>query len=180
MGLRPAKCYRDKKGKPYTRKAHKVAKKAFIKGIPGSKIRIFDMGNKKKRQWQLGVDLVSKQEVQARHNQLESARTAVFRRLNRKVGRQNFYFRVRAYPHHVLRENSMATGAGADRFQQGMRNAFGKPVGLAARLDEGQPLMSVYIDDDQHIPLIKEAYNHAKNKLSGDYRIRIRREVGRV
>ncbi|MBI4170413.1 MAG: 50S ribosomal protein L16, partial [Candidatus Aenigmarchaeota archaeon] len=31
----------------------------------------------------------------------------------------------------MLRENALATGAGADRFQSGMRQSFGKPVGTA-------------------------------------------------
>jgi large subunit ribosomal protein L10e len=180
MGLRPAKCYRRVKSRPYTRRAHRVAKKAFIRGVPGPKIRIFDMGNKSKREWRIGIDLVAKREVQVHHNQLEAARTTVFRPLNRKVGRQNFFFRIRAYPHHVLRENAMATGAGADRFQQGMRNAFGKPIGTAARLEKGKVLMSIYVDDERFVPVAKEAYHTAVNKLSGDYSVRVREDVGHV
>jgi len=180
MGLRPAKCYRDVKGKPYTRKAIRVMKKAFIRGIPGPKIRIFDMGNKSKREWKLGADLVAKDRVQVRHNQLESVRMAVFRHLNKYVGRQNFFFRIRAYPHHVLRENPMATGAGADRFQQGMRHAFGKPIGTAARLKPGKVLLSVYVDDRRYLGAIKEAFRIARNKLSGGYSIQLREDVGRV
>lgn len=180
MGLRPAKCYREVKGRPYTRKAIRVMKKAFIRGIPGSKIRIFDMGNKSKREWDMGVDLVTKDLVQVRHNQLESVRMAVFRRLNKDIGRQNFFFRIRAYPHHVMRENAMATGAGADRFQQGMRHAFGKPIGTAARLKKGKTLLSVYVDDEKHVVTIKDAFRVARNKLSGSYSVKIRKDVGHV
>ena len=43
-------------------------------------------------------------------------------------------FESHTYPHHVLRENKQATGAGADRVSQGMRCAFGKNVGTAARV----------------------------------------------
>ena len=180
MGLRPAKCYREVKGRPYTRKAIKVMRKAFIRGIPGSKIRIFDMGNKSKREWKIGVDMVAKDSVQVRHNQLESIRMAIFRQLNKTIGRQGFFFRIRAYPHHVMRENAMATGAGADRFQQGMRHAFGKPIGVTARLKPGKELLSVYVDDEKHVPVIKEAFRIAKNKLSGDYSFRVREDVGHV
>jgi len=180
MGLRPAKCYRESKGRPYTRKAIKVMGKAFIRGVPGSKIRIFDMGNKSKREWNFGVDMISKGDVQVRHNQLESARMAVFRHLSKFVGRQNFFFRIRAYPHHVLRENAMATGAGADRFQQGMRHAFGKPIGTAARVKKGRPLISVYIDDKKYIKTIKDALKVAKNKLSGNYSFLVQEGVGHV
>lgn len=179
MGLRPAKCYREVKGKAYTRRAKRVMKKAFIRGVPGPKIRIFDMGNKTKRKWKLGVHLVSKDLIQVRHNQLEAVRMVVFKTLNKAIGRQNFFFRIRAYPHHVMRENPMATGAGADRFQQGMRSAFGKPIGMAARLKPGKELLSVYVDNEKHVKLIKKAYHLAKNKLSGNYSVRIG-EAGEV
>jgi len=173
MGIRPAKCYREVKGKAYTRTAKRVMKKAFIRGIPGSKIQIFDMGNKSKRSWKMSVHLVSKDLIQVRHNQLEAVRMVVFKTLNNAIGRQNFFFRIRAYPHHVMRENPMATGAGADRFQQGMRSSFGKPIGRAARLKPGSDLLSVYVDDEKHLELIKRAYHLSKNKLSGNYRVRI-------
>lgn len=180
MGLRPAKCYRSLKGKAYTRKAIRVMKKAFVRGVPGPKIRIFDMGNKSKREWKWEVDLVAKDAVQVRHNQLEAVRMAVNKILMRKMGRLNYFFRVRAYPHHVLRENPLATGAGADRFQKGMRQAFGRPIGTAARVKPGKVLLSVWVDREEFIPIIKEAYRIAKLKLSGDYRVEIKEFDGVV
>jgi len=180
MGLRPAKCYRSLKGKAYTRKAVRVMKKAYIRGIPGARIRIFDMGNKSKREWMWEVDLVAKEPVQLRHNQLEAARMAVNKMLLDKVGRANFFFRVRAFPHHVLRENPLATGAGADRFQKGMRHAFGRPIGTAARVKPGKVVFSVWVDKKDFIDVVKEAYRIAKLKLSGDYRIEIKRFEGRI
>ena len=180
MGLRPAKCYRELKGPAYTRKAIRVMKKAFVRGVPGPKIRIFDMGNKSKREWKLEVDLIAKEPMQLRHNQLEAARMAVNKLLLKKVGRANYFFRVRAYPHHVLRENPLATGAGADRFQKGMKRAFGKPIGTAARVRPGKIVFSVWVDSEDFIPVIKEGYRIAKLKLSGDYRIEVREFNGRV
>ena len=47
------------------------------------------------------------------------------------------------YPHQILRENKQATGAGADRVSQGMRCAFGKNVGTAARVKRGQRFISI-------------------------------------
>ncbi len=180
MGLRPAKCYREIKGRAYTRKATRVMKKAYVRGIPGPKIRIFDMGNKSKRQWKWEIDLVAKDPVQVRHNQLEAARMTINKVMLGVVGRVNYFFRVRAYPHHILRENPMATGAGADRFQQGMRNAFGRPIGTAARLKPGKVLLSVWVDRKDFIPAIKEAFRRAKLKLSGDYRIEVKEFNGIV
>ncbi len=173
MGLRPAKCYRELKGRAYTRVAPRVPTKAYVRGVPAPKIRIFDMGNKTKRQWKIAVHLVAKKRMQLRHNQLEAARMAISKILLEKVGRQNFFFRVRVYPHHVLRENPLATGAGADRFQKGMRRAFGKPIGTAARVKPGKEVFSIYLDDKKHLQWVKEAYRIARNKLSGDYTVKI-------
>jgi large subunit ribosomal protein L10e len=50
------------------------------------------------------------------------------------------------YPHHILRENPLASGAGADRFSTGMQKAFGKPTGLAARVKAGQTLMRLSVN----------------------------------
>ncbi|KAI5390252.1 hypothetical protein KIW84_075528 [Lathyrus oleraceus] len=43
---------------------------------------------------------------------------------------------------HVLRINKMLWCAGADRLQTGMRGAFGKPLGIRARVAIGQLLLS--------------------------------------
>lgn len=51
--------------------------------------------------------------------------------------------RIRVHPFHVLRINKMLTCAGADRLQTGMRGAYGKPYGVAARVDIGTVLMSI-------------------------------------
>jgi large subunit ribosomal protein L10e len=80
------------------------------------------------------------------------------------VGRSNFHFKVRVYPHHVLRENKQATGAGADRVSEGMRLAFGKAVGTAARVDPGQKILTVY-STPQYLEKIKDALRHSAHKL---------------
>ena len=51
--------------------------------------------------------------------------------------------RIRVHPFHVLRINKMLSCAGADRLQQGMRGAFGKPLGTCARVAIGQILLSI-------------------------------------
>jgi len=45
----------------------------------------------------------------------------------------------------VLRENKLATGAGADRVSSGMRGAFGKNVGTAARVHAGQVVLTIRV-----------------------------------
>lgn len=160
MGIRRAKCYREIK-RAYTRKS-KYKKKGFIKAVPPLLVAKFDMGDVKK-QYKCRVDLVSLDSVQLRHNAIESARLMVFRRLSESLG-NNFHFQIRAYPHHVLRENKMLTGAGADRMQTGMQLAFGKAIGLAAQVKKNKPIMSVYLDPS-NIEVVKVALKSAMYKL---------------
>ena len=54
---------------------------------------------------------------------------------------------VNLYPHHVLRENKMITGAGADRMQTGMAHSFGRAIGTAAQVKKGKTLMTVFIEE---------------------------------
>lgn len=55
--------------------------------------------------------------------------------------------RIRKHPYHVVRINKMLSCAGADRLQQGMRGAFGKPYGTVARVDVGDVLVSIRVRD---------------------------------
>ena len=115
MGLRPAKCYRTQKDRAYSRIAIKVHKRNYIGATPGLRIRQFNMGNPLKK-YDTIVDLIVDDEgMQLRDNSLESVRLAVNRYLVKSVGKDNFFMRVRVYPYQILRENKMATGAGADR-----------------------------------------------------------------
>jgi len=63
-----------------------------------------------------------------------------------------------------MRENTLATGAGADRFQTGMRKAFGKPIGLAARVKPGQSLMEVRVNKSKQ-KFAKEALRRSSAKF---------------
>lgn len=108
--------------------------------------------------------------MQIRHNALEAARVFANRYLVKNVGRNNFYLKIRVYPHHVLRENKIASGAGADRVSSGMRHAFGKAIGTAARVKAGQRVMSVWVEE-QNFELAKEALKRASYKISSPTRI---------
>ncbi len=110
------------------------------------------------------VDLVVEEACQIRHSSLEAARISVNRRLMKDVGRANFHFKVRVFPHHVLRENKQATGAGADRVSEGMRLAFGKAVGTAARVMPNQLIFTVF-SNPQYLDKIKDARRHGGHKL---------------
>jgi len=159
-GLRKGKCYR-KPVRPYTRMS-KVKSKSYIKTKPASRIVRYDMGNSK-REFQYEVQIISKDDVQIRHNALESARLVVFRRLQ-KFGLLNFYFQLKVYPHQILRENKMLSGARADRLQTGMSHAFGKPMGLAANVKKGKIILSTRVDSD-NLEAVKDAMKKSTPRL---------------
>ncbi len=166
--LRPGRCYR-KLERPYTRVSKRKPSKDYVKGAPPSRITQFEMGTKRK--YDSVVYLISKDSCQVRHNALEAARISIVKHMEKHV--KEFFIRIRPYPHHVLRENPLATGAGADRYQKGMRLAFGKPIGRAAQIDKGQIIAEVHVDEG-FIKVAKEALKKAAYKLPMPCRIEIK------
>jgi large subunit ribosomal protein L10e len=129
------------------------------------------MGNLK-AEFDTEIAVISQRDIMVRHNSLEAARIASNKVLEDNIGISNYRMTVRVFPHHVLRENVMATGAGADRVQSGMRNSFGKPVGTAARVHCGQAVFSIFLNNDPAaINFAKKALKIAKTKLPGEMRI---------
>jgi len=163
-----AKNYRAVKGAPYTRKE-------YIRGSPPSKITKFTMGDSKAT-FPYQALLIAGEEAQIRHNALEAARVASNRVLMNKLGNA-YVLRVAPYPHVILRENKMIFGAHADRLQDGMRRAFGKPVGSAARVKAGQSIIEVGVNENA-IEVAKEALERGQDKLPIRSRIVIQENVG--
>lgn len=172
-GLRKGHSYTQIQ-RPYTRKS-KFKGKGYVKAIPTSKIVRFDMGEVSKK-FTHQVHLVSLQDIQIRHNSLESSRQIINRNLIEHLGGNNFYFLIRAYPHHVLRENKMITGAGADRMQTGMQLAFGRPVGIAAQVKKRKKLFTVRVNEDG-VEKAKQALMKATPRIPGKYKISIEKII---
>merc|ERR1712039_240838 len=146
-GRRPARCYRYCKNKPYP-------KSRYNRGVPDPKIRIFDLGRKK-----AGVDefpfcahLVSNEYEQLSSEALEAARICANKYVVKNSGKDSFHLRVRAHPFHVIRINKMLSCAGADRLQQGMRGAWGKPCPVQV---PGSP-------EDHHLEEVGLHESHAR------------------
>lgn len=166
--LRKGKAYRDADKPPYTRKS-KYRQKNFIKGIPGSKIVKFDDGNRKGVFTHV-ISIVSERSVNLRHNALEAARVSANKFLTTKLGNDNFFMKIKPYPHNIMRENPIAGGAGADRYSTGMSLAFGKPIGYAARVRAGQEVVYLKVNEN-NISLAKQAIKKMTSKLSGKYTV---------
>ena len=146
--------YRQIKSMAYT--------KSFAPGAPNSKIARFTTG-KFRDDYDYTAQLVSLGQVQIRHNALEAARVAASKKVA-TVGEEAFYLVVKTYPHIVLRENKMIATAGADRLQEGMRKAFGKPIGLAARVYIGTVVMELSVKAE-NLDKAKAAMKAASTKL---------------
>ncbi len=148
--------------RPYTR-ISKFRKKSYIRTNPNLKITKFEMGSPSKK-FQYTVNLLSKSRLQIRDNALESARQTANKLLEANAGLNGFFLKVRAYPSQILRENPLASGAGADRFSTGMQKAFGKPIGNAAVMKKGKVIIEVRVNKDDLI-FAKKALKRSICKL---------------
>jgi large subunit ribosomal protein L10e len=145
--------------------------KKYMRGIPGSKIVKYTMGNPGK-EFPFRLELVGLKSGQIRHNALESARIAANRVMEGGVGRENFMLKIVPFPHQVLREHKRVNVAQADRFQEGMKRAYGKPVGTAARVKRGAVLIVAEVEK-QDIDSARTALKRASDKFPIPCRIRI-------
>ena len=139
MARKPAKMYRRISGPAYTRRK-------YMGGVPNNRILQFHTGNRRLAElggFELELNLIAKESCQIRHTALEAARVISNATIRNAAGVDGYSLKIHTYPHHVLRENKQATGAGADRVSMGMRQSFGKNVGTAARVKRGQVIATV-------------------------------------
>jgi len=160
--LRKGSAYNQVLKRPYTRKS-KYRAKNFIRAAPHSKVVRYIMGNVQKK-FEYTLTLISKEELQIRHNALESARQSGNKWLEGKAGKTEYYFQLRKHPHHMLRDNVLASGAGADRMSTGMAGSYGKVVGLAAQVHKRDTLFVCNVDK-KNLLIAKQALIRCKNKL---------------
>jgi len=172
MGRRPSKCYRYQKNKPYI-------KSRYCRGVPDPKIRIYDLGRKKASvdDFPFCAHLVSDELEQVGSEALEACRIACNKYMTKSSGKDAFHIRIRVHPFHVIRINKMLSCAGADRLQTGMRGAFGRTYGKAARCNIGQILISVRCKDEKEHYAI-EGLRRAKFKFPGRQKIHVSHQWG--
>merc|ERR1712118_551325 len=123
-------------------------KSRFCRGVPDPKIRIYEVGKKKIPcdEFPSAIHLVSDEYQQLSSESLEAARIAA-----------NKY---------------MASNAGADRLQTGMRGAWGKSYGTVARVNIGQVLMSIRTKEDKTATAC-EAMRGAGAKFAGRMKVHV-------
>lgn len=159
--LRKFVAYRSME-RPYTRFS-KYKKLSYVRSRPVCKVIRFDVGEVGKK-FHYTLDLISKSDLQIRDNAIESARQTCNRLLEKTLGKTGFRFMTRIYPHHVLRENPLASGAGADRLSTGMAHSFGKSIGIAAQVKAGKPLFTIHTGRE-NINVARKALKRASYKM---------------
>jgi len=169
MALRKACAYSKKYARPYTRKSKKRSK-SYVKTIPHQKIVKFDMGNTKAFEagrFPFILKLVSKEKVMIRDNSLEACRQVIIKDLERNLPGA-YYFSIRKFPHHILRENRMYSGGSkGERVNTGMKQSFGNIIGRAAFVNLGDIIFLVAFTEKKFIPIVRKALGKVKPKFPG-------------
>ena len=166
MALRKAGTYSKKYARPFTRTSRNKSK-SYIKTIPVTKVVKFHVGNQidyANGKHTYAVSMISEQKVQVRDTALEAARMALTKELDEKILGQ-YYLAVKVYPHHFLRENKLAAGAGADRMATGMTQSYGVIIGRAALVGAGQPLFFISTATEKGAQIARDALQKVRAKV---------------
>ncbi|MBI3334107.1 50S ribosomal protein L16 [Candidatus Pacearchaeota archaeon] len=179
MALRKASAYSKFPARPFTRTS-KNKSKSYIKTIPFPKVVKYHIGSQKdyrEGKHTHAVRLFSEERVQLRDNALEAARQALTKVMDEKALGQ-YYLAVRVFPHHFLRENKTAAGAGADRMSTGMTQSYGIIIGRAAQVGAGQEVFFISCVNERIARIARDALIAVKAKLPCATRI-VFQELGK-
>lgn len=166
MAFRKASSYSKKIARPYTRNSRRKSQ-AYIKTIPQMKIAKFNLGDQKayrEGKHKFFVKLIAEEDVQVRDNALEAGRMHVHKMLEEKAPGE-YFFAVKVHPHHFLRNNKTAAGAGADRMSTGMSHSFGVIEGRAALVRKGKDIFFVSCMNEQAARIAREALETIRAKV---------------
>ena len=157
------------KRKPIVNTRHsKKQQLSFVKSVPPQKIVKFNMGNIKKfesNDFKYKVTLSTEENIQIRDLALEAVRQGLNKDFTHEF-QKNFFLRCHCFPHNILRNNRVYSGASkGERVQTGMTKSFGSPEGRAAIVRRGKPIFSAYFSGEKHIPAVRDAFRKMIPKL---------------
>ena len=181
MALRKALAYSKKYARPYTR-VSRAKGKSYIKVVPHNKIVKYSAGNfaaYNKGAYPFALHLRSGEVVQIRDNALEASRQLLTKVLDESLP-NTYYLELRVHPHHILRNNKAAAGAGADRMSTGMSRAFGDVEGRAALVREGSDIFIIHCENEGAATIARNALIMTKAKLPCKTLIRLEKAVPAV
>lgn len=164
--MRRASAYSRKHVVPFTR-GSKKKQRAYVKAIPPSKLVKLYMGDMKSYEdgkFPYVLTLVTDHDVQIRQNALEACRQFIHKKLS-VAFKEQYFFKIIPYTHHIQRENKMLTGAGADRMQKGMQLSFGKTIAKAAILRKNAGIFIVALPTQKATSFARHVIKQIKSKL---------------
>jgi large subunit ribosomal protein L10e len=171
MGDRPARIYREQPNQPYTRKAQNKNDN-YVAGAPAPRVTQYEMGARHK-EFEQDVVLVTEKDVNIRSEALEAGRVAANSYLTKEMDPEEDYkLKIRPYPHHVLRYHPLAGVAQADRYYEGMRKPFGRPIGRSAIVDEGDVVFKVSVNEGD-VQAARKALERANHKMPVTCRVKL-------
>ena len=164
---RKASAYSKKNPVINTRKSKKL-QKSYVKAVPPQKIVKFNMGDYEgfeKNRYKLKITLTAGENIQIRDLALEAARQSLIKDLA-KLFQTRFFLRCNVYPHNILRNNRVFSGASkGERVQTGMQRSFGTPEGRAAVVKKGNPVFTAYFNGNENIRKVRDNFKSASPKL---------------
>ena len=166
MSLRKALAYSKKYARPYTRTSRSKGK-SYIKTVTNNKVVKYQGGNQQDfqgKKYMFILRLVAQEQAQVRYIAIEAARQMLTKELDTNLA-GNYYLEVKVHPHHILRNNKTAAGAGADRMSTGMSRSFGDVEGRAAIVRSGTDLFVIACETESASRIVREAFRMAKAKL---------------
>ncbi|MFB6200220.1 MAG: 50S ribosomal protein L16 [Candidatus Nanohaloarchaea archaeon] len=171
MGDRPARIYREQPNQPYTRQSMRKEDN-YVKGAPAPRVTQYEMGVRDE-EFETTVVLTPTEDVNIRSEALEAGRIAANSHLSKVLDPEEDYFlKINPYPHHVLRYHPLAGVAQADRYYEGMRKPFGRPIGRSAIVDEGQVVMQVGVAEGD-VQEARKALQRAKHKMPVSCKVKL-------
>ena len=163
---RPWHCYSTWNRRPFQHKRSSNHRREYARGGSQSKIQRYWGGNKDIpwEDWEIVVGLKVDKQVQISSNALEAIRITINSPLQKYLGKNGYRMRMRSKPFQKYRENRMLAFAGADRVQSGMRNSFGRPTGVCARVRAGAIILDV-ATNLRNLPLVRKRLRIASMKI---------------
>ncbi len=167
--LRPARTCRNVNSQAWARFSVRKPRKNYIRARPHTAVQVFNTGTRKNG-YTLTLTLNAEDKIQLRSNSLEAARIMANKYLENNLP-ENYHLKLCVYPHNVIREHKMMSGAGADRLSRGMSYSFGRPISVAARVQRNQAVFMVETMAENR-SVAAEALRRAASKLSGKFRVK--------
>jgi len=166
--VRRAKAYSKRKPIVNTRRSKKQ-QLSYIRTVPPQKIVKFNMADYKgfhEGKYKIKITLSTEENIQIRDLALEAVRQSLHKDLANLLTIKNYFLRCNVYPHNILRNNRVYSGASkGERVQTGMTKSFGTPEGRAAILRKGNPIFTAYFNGQENIPKVRGFFKKVTPKL---------------